>query len=392
MNHFRSSLSLPGFLFVALTLGISGLQAQKTSKEQFGAKFPGLDNLATGEWWKTNAGPDKAKNGKQPKQILSMDVPRDEVVAFGLYTHDRGVLKLSAQLFPLKPGEPRLVRLEFKEGDAWKEVAKAEVIELGWSALFRIEKWANNRSVSYRIRHGEKAMFEGLIREDPIDKDIIVVGNLSCNSSRTKGPRPQIIANLIKQDPDFLFFAGDQTYHHTQHTAGWLQWGLQFREIIKNRPVVTIPDDHDVGQGNIWGEGGKEATNPNGTSGGFFYPAAYVNMVQRHQTAHLPDPFDGEPIKRGIGVYYTNLKVGGIDFAILEDRKFKSGPLGKIPKMGPAPRSHQQSQVRSQCHRPRQPGSAWRPPAEVSSPMGPGLERRGNEGGPFANGILRRRP
>ena len=51
----------------------------------------------------------------------------------------------------------------------------------------------------------------------------------------------------------------------------------------------------------------------------------------------MPDPFDATPIERGIGVYYTNLLLGGIDFAILEDRKFKSGPQGKIPKMGPRP-------------------------------------------------------
>ena len=60
-------------------------------------------------------------------------------------------------------------------------------------------------------------------------------------------------------------------------------------------------------------------------------------MVQRCQTWHLPDPYDATVIERGIGVYYTRLRVGGIDFAILEDRKFKSGPEGKIPKMGPRP-------------------------------------------------------
>jgi phosphodiesterase/alkaline phosphatase D-like protein len=29
--------------------------------------------------------------------------------------------------------------------------------------------------------------------------------------------------------------------------------------------------------------------------------------------------------------------VGGIDFAILEDRKFKTGPEGAIPQLGPRP-------------------------------------------------------
>ncbi len=208
---------------------------------------------------------------------------------------------------------------------------------LGWSAHFRIESWDNTQEVPYRVRHGAKAEFTGRIRRDPIDKETIVVGTLSCNSSRTPGPRARIVENLKLQDPDLLFFAGDQSYHHLQHTYGWLEFGRQFREVLRDRPVITIPDDHDVGQGNIWGENGKQATSSAGSSGGYFYPAKYVNMVQRCQTWHLPDAFDPTPIERGIGVYYTRLRVGGLDFAILEDRKFKSGPEGKIPRLGPRP-------------------------------------------------------
>ena len=109
-------------------------------------------------------------------------------MAFAVYTHDRGVLKLSAQLFPLKPDEPREVRLEFKDGDGWKDAARQNVTELGWSANFRIENWDNSKTVPYRVRHGEKASFEGTIRKDPVDKDVITVANLSCNSHRTAGP------------------------------------------------------------------------------------------------------------------------------------------------------------------------------------------------------------
>jgi hypothetical protein len=52
--------------------------------------------------------------------------------------------------------------------------------------------------------------------------------------------------------------------------------------------------------------------------------AEFVRMVERTQTANLPDPYDPTPVERGIGVYYTSLKYGGVDFAILEDRKFKT--------------------------------------------------------------------
>lgn len=314
------------------------VKAEPESRELFGEKFQSLDHLSTGEWWKRARPPEvPSKKGKPPKRIIELNVPRDQVVAFALYTQDSGILKLSGQLYPLMPDESREVRLETKQGKEWKEIARVQVSYPGWTAHFRVENWDSTQNVPYRVKHGEKASFEGLIRKDPIDQDSIVVGNLSCNSSRTQGPRPQIIENLKAIDPDMLFFAGDQTYHHTEHTAGWIEFGLQFRDLMKDRPTVTIPDDHDVGQANLWGESGIQATSPAGNSGGYFYPIPYVNMVQRQQTWHLPDPVDPKKLERGLEVYFTRLRVGGIDFAILEDRKFKTGPDGKIPKMGPRP-------------------------------------------------------
>jgi len=307
----------------------SSAAEQENLAQPFGPDFPELDSLASGDWWK------KRPTGRNAPP--SMDVPRDQVVAFALYTHDGGVLKLSAQLFPLKPDESREVRLELKRNGSWEQVASQQVVLPGWSAHFRVENWDGSKNVEYRVRHGEEAIFKGLIRRDPVDKDEIVVANLSCNSSRTTGERPEIIENLITQDPDLLFFAGDQTYRHTEHTAGWLEFGLQFRDVMRDRPTITIPDDHDVGHPNLWGENGKQSTRKDGADGGYFYPVEYVNMVQRQQTWHLPDPPDPEPVERGITVYFTRLRLGGVDFAILEDRKFKSGPAGKIPQMGPRP-------------------------------------------------------
>lgn len=305
------------------------LAAEAESVTPFTPEFPNLDSLATGTWWtKTPRG----QNTPPP-----MDVPRDQVIAFALYTQDRGVLKLTAQLYPLKPGEPREARLELQREGKWSEAAKVAVLFPGWSAHFRVEKWDATKDVPYRVRHGEKAIFEGVIRRDPIDKDEIVVANMSCNSSRTTGLRPEIIDNLKAQNPDLLFFGGDQTYRHTEHTAGWIEFGLQFRELMRDRPTIAIPDDHDVGHPNLWGENGKRSLRKDNADGGYFYPVEYVNMVQRQQSWHLPDPVDPAPVERGITVYFTSLRVGGIDFAILEDRKFKSGPEGKIPQMGPRP-------------------------------------------------------
>ncbi|MEY3547956.1 MAG: hypothetical protein RLZZ552_323 [Verrucomicrobiota bacterium] len=303
----------------------------------FGAEFPNLDSLATGAWWEPRGAAKGKKKGAGPSAPPTMLVERDQVIAFALYTQQDGVLKLSAQLYPLYPDESKEVRLEFKRDGRWVEAAKAEVVFPGWSAHFRVTGWDGSKDVAYRVRHGEKAAFEGLVRRDPTDKETIVVANMSCNSSRTTGARPEILDNLIRQNPDLLFFAGDQTYRHTEHTAGWIEFGLQFREVMKDRPTICIPDDHDVGHPNLWGEDGKLSTAPGNADGGYMFPVAYVNMVQRQQSWHLPDAFDPTPVQRGISVYYTRLKVGGMDFAILEDRKFKSGPLGKIPQQGPRP-------------------------------------------------------
>jgi len=265
------------------------------------------------------------------------DVPRDEVICFALYTVQDKILKLSAQLYPPKDGESREVTLQIAEGDDWKTVAKADADETGWLATYRIENWDHSRDHRYRVTHPGGAEFSGLIRKDPGDKDEIVVAAFTGNSNSDRGPRADIIKNLKAQDPDLLFFSGDQSYDHRAHTAAWLLFGRQFGEIIKDRPTITIPDDHDVGQGNLWGEAGKISKARGGDDGGYIMPPEYVNMVQRAQCSHLPDPYDPTPIGQGITVYYTSLNVGGIDFAIVEDRKWKTGPAGLIPQQGPRP-------------------------------------------------------
>jgi hypothetical protein len=320
-------------LFIAAIFAFSSCGSHKTKEEKTAslkppvtAPFEGIDTLAINDWWNRASNP-----------IVNLKVERDEVVAFGIYTVSNHTLKMTAQLFPLYPNETREVRLEIKKDDKWQEIQKQQINDLGWSALFRVENWDDSKDITYRILHGKKASFEGLIRKDPKDKKEITIAALSCNSNKDRGDRANYVRNINHQDPDLLFFAGDQSYDHSEHTAAWLKFGMQFRDVFRNRPCITIPDDHDIGQGNLWGEYGKKASTRAGDDGGYFFHAEYVKMVERCQTAHLPDPYDNTPIQQGIGVYYTNLIVGEVDFAIIEDRKFKSGPNGKIPQNGPRP-------------------------------------------------------
>jgi hypothetical protein len=273
--------------------------------------------------------------GNEP--LVIPKVSKEQIICFALYTVHRGVLKLTAQLYPLEASDPRKVRLEVKQGESWKQIVETDVISRGWTAPFRVEKWDASRDVPYRVRHGQSAVYEGLIRRDPIDKETIVVAAFTGNSNADRGPKPDILENIRAHDVDLLFFSGDQVYDHGKHYAAWLLFGRQFGDIIRDRPTITVPDDHDVGQGNLWGAGGKKSSVAAGDDGGYVMDADFVKEVERAQTSHLPDPYDPTPIGQGIGVYYTALTWGGVSFAIIEDRKWKSGPRGLVPQMGPRP-------------------------------------------------------
>lgn len=323
-------------LGIAILFGALGRPGLALAAAQSRSVQPG--NPATTPKPKAKA---KAPAKPKPDLLAIPKVPRDRVICFALYTVHNRVLKLTAQLYPLEDTDPWTVRLEVQRGGQWSEIARTQVVTPGWTAPFRVENWDMTQDVPYRVRHGSSASYEGLIRHNPVEKETIVVAAFTGNSIYPGHggdiPRTDIVENLKRIPPDLLFFSGDQVYDHNRHYAYWLKFGRDFGEVIRNTPTITIPDDHDVGQPNLWGAGGKASHRPAGDDGGYVKPVAYVQEVERAQTSHLPDPFDPTPVERGIGVYYTALTWGGISFAILEDRKFKSGPVGWVPQMGPRP-------------------------------------------------------
>ncbi|MEM9798809.1 MAG: hypothetical protein AAGA20_00700 [Planctomycetota bacterium] len=278
----------------------------------------------------------------QSKDLLAIpEVERKDVICFALYTVHDGTLKLTAQLYPLLEEDPRAARLEIERDGEWVEVATTKVIEPGFTAPFRIDDWDDGRAWRYRVKHGAEATYEGVVRANPVDEDEIVMAAFTGNSIRPAHggdvSRQDLIDNVRRIDADLLFFAGDQVYDHNRHYAAWLKFGRDFGDIIRDRPTLCLPDDHDVGQPNLWGESGKVSLLGGAADGGYKRPGVYVQEVERAQTSHFPDPVDPHDIEQGIGVWFTNLNWGRIDFAILEDRKFKTGPAGKVPKQGPRP-------------------------------------------------------
>ncbi len=268
-----------------------------------------------------------------PKNIL----PEDRI-CFAMYTVHENTLKLTAQFNPIKNYESFEASLEIEENGQWVKKAETRIIYPGYTAPFKVEDWDDTKEYKYRVNHDNVAFYEGIIKRNPIDKDTFIMVALTCNSIYPSHggdiSKEDLVKNIQFLNPDLIFFSGDQVYDHSEHYLYWLKFGRDFGEVLRNTPSVILPDDHDIGHGNLWGEAGKIASSRRGISGGYYMPSEYVKEVERAQTSHLPDPFDPTPVKQGIGVYYTDLKWGGISFAILEDRKFKSG-LDEMVKLNP---------------------------------------------------------
>jgi hypothetical protein len=280
-------------------------------------------------------------------------------VLFTLYTLSRDVMKLTAQMPPLAASDQSFLTLEImQDGRKWEKAGESAIDPLSRTAVFRIEKWNSATDIPYRVvyswSHDGKRprdyYYEGTIKKDPEDREEIIVAAFTGNND-LGFPNKEVSDHVMKHKPDLLVYTGDQIYEPRggfgitmepletavlDYLRKWYMFGWEYGSMLRQIPSVCLPDDHDVYHGNLWGCGGKAAKKSDDTKewqddGGYKMPAEWVNMVQRTQTAHMPDPYDPTPVLQGISVYYTDYRLGGISFAIVEDRKWKSAPKALMP-------------------------------------------------------------
>jgi phosphodiesterase/alkaline phosphatase D-like protein len=267
---------------------------------------------------------------------------------------DRFVMKLTALLGPMGAKDNKTVELEAKQGGSWKKIASAQLDPDAWTATFRVANWDEKQATPYRVVYREKHSdgseqshtWTGTIRANPTKP--LRIGALTCQNA-VGFPYKPVSDNLVNLDPDLLYFSGDQLYEAhggfgvirnpadpaiLNYLRKFYMFGWSFREAMANTPTICLPDDHDVFHGNIWGEGGaaleKGSTS---SSGGYIQPAKMVNVVHKTNCSHHPDFASPRPVKQDISVYYGDMVYGGVGFAIIADRQWKSGP-GKSGNKG----------------------------------------------------------
>jgi hypothetical protein len=285
-------------------------------------------------------------------KVESHDEQRFGPILWTMYTLSQGILKMTVQMPPLGEQESQTVQLLFRASTGWKVYASARMDPLSRTVNFRVPSWDAREDIEYAVsyqmtdRAGEstEVKYHGTVRKDPVARDTLVVAGMSCIADFVY-PNRELVRSLKLQDPDMLFFAGDQVYEQAggygilrtpvdrailNYLRKWYLFGWAFRDLMRDRVTVVTPDDHDVYQGNYWGNGGNPITLAEHEAGGYVMHRDFVSVVHKTQTSHLPDPFDPTPIKQDLSVYYGPLVYGRIGFAIISDRMFKSGPRGTV--------------------------------------------------------------
>ena len=304
-------------------------------------------NLGAGEFW--------FANWRGRGERLTGWIRRFGPILFNHFSLSRGILKMTAQMPPMGKEDSQTVQLEVQRNGGWIQLAEEPIHPQARTATFAIQGWDSSLYHHCRLKYtmfykdGSRATFEYqcFVSPDPVDQPVLTVADISCNTHEAF-PNYDYSTKIQDINPDLLAFVGDQFYESTggygvqrepldmailDYLRKWYMHGWTWGSLTRSIPSISIPDDHDVYQGNIWGESGAPQTGSQ-ERGGYNMPAEWVNVVHRTQTSHHPDPWDATPCKQGISVYSGPLTYGGVSFAILADRQFKSAPEGNVPPTG----------------------------------------------------------
>lgn len=276
-------------------------------------------------------------------------------ILWSMYTLSKGVVRLMAQLPPVGASDGKEVKLQLQNNNGWTEAATAPLHPTAYTAHFELPDWKANSDVGYRLQYtanGKTYFYDGTIRKEPTGRPL-KFGGLTCQAYLAY-PYAPLVSNLKKHDPDILYFSGDQLYEYNggypikrqpessailSYLGKWYMFGWAFEDVLKSRPAICTPDDHDVFQGNLWGEGGEgvsfaEWEKVQNAHGGFVQTPAMVNVVTLTNCGHMPEPYHKEALPSGIKPWYTELVYGRVSFAVISDRMFKSGPEVVRPGTG----------------------------------------------------------
>lgn len=269
-------------------------------------------------------------------------------VMWSQYTVSQKTLRLQAQLAPIE--KPILAKLIIRGAKGGKPVLTkySSSERLSRTVRFTAYNWKSQRSWFYEVHvkiSGRLYTSSGVIQKEPPSASPFKIAAFSCDEGYMF-PLNSMVQQVYQQKPDLVYFAGDQMYYRTggfsmeqfaktyismlDFLRRWYLFGWTWRQLLQNTPSIIIPDDHDVFQGNLFGDGGRAIKKPKEKqwgSGGYVMPGPWIVAVEKCHTGHLPPSRASFKTPLGLRPYFTSLIYSGLSMAVLEDRKFKTPPL-----------------------------------------------------------------
>lgn len=292
-----------------------------------------------------------------------------------LYSRVGSRVRIGVQLVPLGvlgvPVDDFTIKLELREDRSrWGSAATSALVSgPDYHTVLDLDSLESDRATEARVRlvdlDGVEYVYPFSIRPEPTGR--LTLAALACmgqivgwahRPTPETGPDQVPIGRwtqagvlwpfasdvdaIIGQDPDIVFFTGDQIYEGTptgvaaggapyeDYLYKFLLWHWAFQPVTRTRPSILQTDDHDVYHPDLFGQD-RMGNAGRDQDGGFHRDAAFVECVQKTMTGHMPDPLEGPSLNTGLSNYYTSFDYGGVGFFVLEDRKFKRGPRTEDP-------------------------------------------------------------
>lgn len=283
-------------------------------------------------------------------------------VAFTLYSLSRGTLRLSAQFLPGCLSSAAKAVLEIKEDGHWVAVARSPVRPDYWLATFCLPDWEASQDREFRVRLEGMSQDPdythiptGIIRKEPGSQHRLLLAILRQNQEEGY-PHNGLVSALKQQNPDLLFFAGNQVFGRPasfwrekfspgqarqEYLRQWLLFGWAYSELLRDRPALVLPDARDYFQNKLWGENGRRvelASFPDPVaaqdSGGFLMPPDFIDLVLTTQVSHMPAAEDKLADSSAPDPPFWEIRYGGLSLAVVCDRWFKSAPATLLEGAG----------------------------------------------------------
>lgn len=276
------------------------------------------------------------------------------------YLLSDNTVKIAAQFMPVDDDASSrsrtIARLYTKEDNAprfrYRRRASARLHRLSRTVVFSVPNWDKTKAHDYVVEtfwQGSRYVRRGKIRAEPTGTQF-KIGVFSCDFGYLF-PHVELTQKVKRHNPDMLFFAGDQIYETNDEFGNakfaeledamldylrrYYRFLLSWQRLLKDRPSIIVPDDHDVFHGDLFGHGGRRLELDvvggrrviNDRNGGYLMPGKWVRAVERTQVGVLPTAATpGVRLPIGIRTYFTSVRYARLSFAVMEDRKFKTGP------------------------------------------------------------------